>query len=80
MMMILGFRRIAYEDWLFNLERDDRKMLAMLLYDKYVTKLKLLKTEAAEEVRSRLGVSEKTIRLWRKDFVTSGGEFSERIV
>lgn len=67
----------AYEDWLFNLGRDDRKMLAMLLYDKYVTKFKMLKTEAAEEVGSILGVSEKTIRLWRKDFVTSGGEFSE---
>ena len=53
-------------------------MLAMLLYDNYVIKFKLLKTIAAE-VGSVLGISEKTVRLWttKKDFVMNGGESSE---
>ena len=67
----------AYEDWLFHLERDDKKMLAMLLYDNYVDRFKLLKTAAAAEVSSLLRISERTVRQWRKDFVSNGGEFSE---
>ena len=67
----------AYEDWLFHLERDDKKMLAMLLYDNYINKFKQLKTAAAAEVASVLGICEKTVRQWRKDFVANGGEFSE---
>ena len=62
----------AYEDWLFHLEREDKKMLAMLL-----DRFKLLKTAAAAEVSSFLGISERTVREWRKDFVLNGGEFSE---
>ena len=64
----------AYKDWLFHLERDDKKMLAMLLYDNYVDKFKPLKTAA---VASLLGMTERTVRQWRKDFVSNGGEFSE---
>ena len=67
----------AYEDWLFHLERDDKNMMAMLLYDNYVDKFKLLKTAAAAEVSSLLGMSERTVRKWRKDFISNGGEFSE---
>ena len=61
---------------MFHLERDD-KMLAMLLYDNYVDRFKLLKTAAAAEVSPLIGMSEHTIRQWRKDFVLNGGEFSE---
>ena len=52
----------AYEDWLFHLERDDKKMLAMLLYDNYVDRFKLLKTAAAAEVSPLLGMSERAYR------------------
>ena len=67
----------AYEDWLFHLEREDKKMMALLLYDNYVDSFKLQKTAAAAEVSSLLGMSERTVRQWRKDFVSNGGEFSE---
>ena len=67
----------TYKDWLFHLERDDKKMLAMLLYDNYVDRFKLLKTAAATEVSPLLGMSERTVRKWRKDFVSNGGEFSK---
>ena len=55
----------VYEDWIFSLNRDDRKMLAMMLYDNYVTRFGLRKTAAAVEVGLNLGVSDKTIRIWR---------------
>ena len=67
----------AYEDWLFHLEGDNKKMLAMLLYDNHVDKFKLLKTAAAVEVSSLLGLSERTVCQWSKDFVSNGGKFSE---
>ena len=28
----------VYEDWIFSLNRDDKKMLAMMLYDNYTTR------------------------------------------
>ena len=40
----------GYEDWIFSLNRDDTKMLAMMLYDNYVTRFGLRKTAAAVEV------------------------------
>ena len=67
----------VYEDWIFSLNRDDKKMLAMMLYDNYVTRFGLRKTAAAVEVGLTLGVSDKTIRIWRRDFISNGGQFSE---
>jgi len=52
-------------------------MLAMMLYDNYISRFGLLKTAAAVEVGLNLGVSDKTVRLWRRDFIANGGEFSE---
>ncbi len=67
----------SYEDWLFSLDRDDKKMMAMMLYDNYMSRFGLLKTAAAVEVGLVLGISDKTIRMWRRDFLSNGGEFSE---
>ena len=66
-----------FEDWIFSLKRDDKKMMSMMMYDNYVSRFGLGKTAAAVEVGQVLGVSDKTIRLWRRDFLTHGGEFSE---
>ena len=52
-----SFKHI-YKDWLFDLERNCKTMLVMLLYEKYITKFKLL---AAKEVESTVGVSEKIV-------------------
>ena len=35
------------------------------------------KIQAAKEVRLFLGVSDKTIKLWRQDFLYNGGKFNE---
>ena len=52
-------------------------MMAMMLHDNYVERFGLKMMAAAGEVGQLLGVNEKTIRLWRKDFVQHQGEFSE---
>lgn len=61
----------VYEDWVFSLNREDQKMLAMMLYDNYISRFGLLKTAAAVEVGLNLGVSNKTVQLWRRDFIAN---------
>ena len=66
----------VYQDWLATVDRED-KMMALMLHDNYVTRFGLTKTAAAAEVGLLLGYNEKTVRLWRKDFIVNKGEFSE---
>lgn len=67
----------AYQDWLVTLDREDVKMMALMLHDNYTSRFGLTNVSAAAEVAQLLGLNEKTIRLWRKDFFTNKGEFSE---
>lgn len=53
------------------------KMMALMLHDNFMERFGLVSTAAAREVGILLGVNEKTVRLWRKDFYTNKGEFSE---
>ena len=53
--------RGIYEDWIFSLNRDDHKMMAMMMYDCFMTQFGLLKTAASVEVGQVLHVSDKTI-------------------
>ena len=48
-----------------------------MLYDNYATRFGLHKTAAAVEVGLTLGVSDKTIRVWHRGFISNGGQFSE---
>ena len=66
----------VYADWINELEREDLKMLAMLMYDNYRKRFGLLKTSAAKEVALCLGMDEKTVRLWRKNFLENSGSFT----
>ena len=50
----------VYEDWINELEREDLKMLAMLMYDNYRKRFGLLNTSTAKEVALCLGMGEKT--------------------
>ena len=63
-------------NWIDELEREDLKMLAMLMYDNYRKRFGLLKTSAAKEVALCLGMGEKTVRLWRKNFLENSGSFT----
>lgn len=67
----------AYQDWLLTLDREDVKMMALMLHGHYIARFGLTHSSAAAEVALLLGFNEKTIRLWRKDFFTNRGEFSE---
>ena len=64
----------VYQHWLATLERDDVKMMAMMLHDNYTSRFGLTKTSAAAEVAQLLGFNNKTMRLWRKDFLANKGE------
>ena len=67
----------VYQDWLVGVDRDDVKMLALMVHDNYTERFGLTNTAAAAEVGLLLGFNEKTIRRWRKDFYTNKREFSE---
>ena len=66
-----------YKEWLSSVERNDVKMMAMMLYDRFFGHWRFTKTSAAAEVGEILGLNEKTVRSWRKDFYLNKGEFSE---
>ena len=66
---------VDYKQWINSLQRENLQMLAMLLYDNYRERFGLLKTDAAKEVGLCLGLSDKTVRIWRKMFLTNSGHF-----
>ena len=66
-----------YSDWVSEMKRIDKQKMAMMLYDNYVNRMSLQKTEVAKEVGLFLGVSDKTVKLWRKEFMCNDGAFSE---
>ena len=67
-----------YDDWMNELDREDLQMMAMMMYDYFVRQLKFMKTCAAEEVANCLGISDRTVRAWRKDFLSNHRSFKER--
>lgn len=70
-------RSAIYNDWISEMKRIDKQKMAMMLYDDYVDRRGMQKTQAAMEVGLFFGVNDKTVRLWRRDFLCNGGEFSE---
>jgi len=64
-----------YKDWLDELEREDLQMISMMMYDNYLKRFGLLKTSAAKEVALCLNLSEKTVRVWRKEFLNNRMSF-----
>ena len=66
-----------YSDWVSEMKRIDKQKMTVMLYDNYVERMGLQKTEAAKEVGLFFNVSDKTVRLWRREFLCNGGKFSE---
>ena len=50
----------------------------MMLYDDYRNNFGLLKISAARQVAAFFGISEKTVRTWRKQFLMDPDEFREK--
>jgi len=63
-----GDYKSIYYDWIAEMSRLDQQRIAMMLYDNYRERFGMLKTNAAHEVASFFGISEKTVRTWRKPF------------
>ena len=53
-------------------------MMAIMMYDYFVRQLKFMKTRAAEEVANCLGISDRIVWAWRKDFLSNHRSFKER--
>ena len=53
-------------------------MMVMMMYDYFMRQLKFMKTCAAEEVAKYLGISDRTVWAWRKDFLSNHRPFKER--
>ena len=68
---------VAYQAWVLTLDREDVKMMALMLHDNYTARFGLTCSAAAAEVALLLGFNEKTIRIWRRDFFVNKGEFFE---
>ena len=66
----------VYCDWINDMERADKQKVAMMMYDNYINRFGLTKTGSAREVGLLLGINDKTVRLWRKEFL-SNGDFTE---
>ena len=66
-----------YSDWISDMERVHLQKTAMMVYDNYIKRFNLTKTGAAKEVGLLFGIHEKTVRRWRKEFLSSGGDFTE---
>ena len=66
-----------YRDWIGEMSRVDQQRIAMMLYDNYTTRFGLLKVPAAKEVALFLGITETTVRRWRKEFLTNSKEYGE---
>ena len=69
--------KAIWKAWLQELSKENIKMLSIMLWETFVERFGLTKTSAAKESALCLGVNEKTIRIWRKDFLTQLGDFSE---
>ena len=66
-----------YRDWMSELDNEDVKMMALMMYDAFQKRFGLTKCGAAAEVALLLGRSSKTVRMWRKDFYGNKGQFSQ---
>jgi len=58
-----------YREWIAEMSRLDQQRLAMMLFDNYRDNFGLMKTDTACQVASFFGISDRTVRTWRKSFL-----------
>ena len=64
-----------WKKWVQEQPKDNLKMLSIMLTDTFTDHFGLTKTNAAKEYALLLGMNEKTIRTWRKNFFGNLGKF-----
>lgn len=60
------------EEWVFTLDKNDKISLGLFLAYNLQNVLNFTATKACEHAALMMGKSERTIRQWRADFMTSG--------
>ena len=51
--------------------------IAVMMYDHFRINLKFMKTSADKEVSTCLGITDRTVRSWRKIFLSNSGSFEK---
>ena len=67
----------CFDDWMVSLPALDRKMLAVSLSQCFITRQKMKLTDAVKKAGSFVGVNEKTVRKYRKEYFSNHGRFLE---
>ena len=67
----------TFSDWISELQRRNKQKIAMMVYDNYIKRFGLLRQGLLQKLGLLLGLSDRTVRLWRKDFLTNDGDFSK---
>ena len=67
----------VFDDWMVSLPALQRKTLAVLLMESFKNRQNMGVMGAAQEAASITGFNEKTVRLYRKEFFESNGQFKE---
>lgn len=67
----------CFDDWVVSLPALDRKMLAVSLSETFIKRQKMKATDAVVEAASFVGVNEKTVRSYRREFFSNKGKFKE---
>ena len=65
----------CFDDWVVSLPPLDRKMLAVALSETYIKRQKMKQSDAVIETASFVGLNEKTVRKYRREFFSSKGRF-----
>ena len=68
----------VFDDWVVSLRAYDREMLDVALLHAFRTRQGTLVMDAAKEAALFTGFNEKTVRTYRKQLLTAGGEFEDR--
>lgn len=67
------------DEWMAGLDRDDLMALTITLHHLLVSKLKLRLTDTSKLISELTGKGERTIRLWRAQFVANEGSFPDSL-
>ena len=67
----------VYQEWLKEQPKHNVKVMAVMIMDTFIDRFNLTTLGAANEVGLLLGLNEKTVRTWRRDFYSNRGRFTE---
>ena len=62
--------------WMMEQPKETKKMIAVMMMDCFIHRFGLNNVPAAKEAGRLVGINEKSVRKWRKQFYSNSGEFN----